>query len=280
MHLATSSILETISPSGSEEFVMQSRSIRYVSFLLAVLIGISVCSIESDAQRRRRRRTRRAPRPVVTNPAIAPPGAEQSPGAGDERIISTADENTNGTESSESSPSKRSRTATKTTDGADMQQTINALSNQVNRLNDRLTQMQENDRSLIDMERLTRAEQRSESLRAQLLDTESKLADLQSRLEQIDYDLKPENIDRSIAGYGSLHPEEAREARRRQFENEKTRVQAQIKILETSRTRLETSIQTADAEVDGLRRRLEQRQQENLGSSQAEPRPSNNRKPE
>lgn len=272
MHLPTSGILETTSPSGSEEFVMQSRFIRYGAFLLVVLVALSVCSIETDAQRRRKRRARRAPRPVVTNPAIAPPGAEQSPGAGDERIISTADENTESTESP-----KRPRT-TKTT-SADMQQTIDALSNQVNRLNDRLTQMQENDRSLIDMERLTRAEQRSESLRAQQLDTESKLADMESRLEQIDYDLKPENIDRSIAGYGSVHPEEAREARRRQLENEKSRLQAQVKILETSRARLETSIQTADAEVDALRRRLEQRQQESSGSSQAEPRPSN-RKPE
>ncbi len=50
-----------------------------------------------------------------------------------------------------------------------MQQTINALSNQVNRLTDKLTQMQGNDRSLLDMERLTRAEQRSESLRSQQL---------------------------------------------------------------------------------------------------------------
>ena len=72
---------------------MQTRSIRYIAFLLAILIGISVCSIETDAQRRRKRRARRAPRPVVTNPAIAPPGSEQ--GDSSEKIISTADENGN-----------------------------------------------------------------------------------------------------------------------------------------------------------------------------------------
>ena len=136
-----------------------------------------------------------------------------------------------------------------------MQDTINALSNQVDRLNDKLSQMQENDRSLIDMERLTRAEQRAESLRAQQVDVESKLADLQVKLEQIEYALKPENIERA-AGFGTVHPEEARETRRRQLESEKARTQAQIRILETSRARLETAVNTADAEVDALRRRI------------------------
>jgi len=69
--------------------------------------------------------------------------------------------------------------------------------------------------------------------------------------------LRPENIERA-AGYGTVHPEEAREARRRQLENEKSRLQAQEKILETSRARLETSLATADAEVDSLRQKIEQ----------------------
>jgi DNA repair exonuclease SbcCD ATPase subunit len=148
-----------------------------------------------------------------------------------------------------------------------MKDTINALSNQVDRLNDKLTQMQENDRSLIDMERLTRAEQRAESLRLQQIDVESKLADLQARLEQVEYALKPENIERS-SGFGTVHPEEARDARRRQLETEKKSTQAQIRILETSRARLETAVSTADAEVDALRQRIEaQRAQQSVGGS-------------
>jgi predicted nucleic acid-binding Zn-ribbon protein len=153
-----------------------------------------------------------------------------------------------------------------------MQQTIDALSNQVNRLNDKLTQMQETDRSLIDMERLTRAEQRAESVRAQMLDTESKLADLQARMDQVDYSLRPENIDRSVAGYGTVHPEDARDSRRRQLENEKARLQAQITLLENSRTRLQSSLSTAEAEVDLLRRRIDQKQLDN--SSLVEPSPT------
>ena len=256
---------------------MQSKSIRYSTFLLALLFVLSVCVIDTDAQSRRKRRARRVRRPpvvrpVVTNPAIAPPGSEQAIGPDGERIISTADQSPTELSQAADEPVPAKKNSTKTgNDG--VQQTINNLSNQVERLNDKLTQMQENDRALIDMERLTRAEQRAESLRSQQIDVESKLADLQSKLELIEYQLKPENIERA-AGYGTVHPEEARDTRRRQLENERTRAQAQVRILETSRTRLETAVQTADLEVDTLRRKLETQQatQDTSGTTQAEPR--------
>lgn len=265
---------------------MQNRSIRYGAFLLVVLIGLSVFSIDADAQRRRKHRTRRARKPVatrrvITNPAIAPAGSETTSGADSEKIISTADQSATEAEQTTEGVRPKKSGATKSSSDVDMQQTINALSNQVDRLNDKLTQMQQNDRTLIDMERLTRAEQRAESLRAQQVDVESKLADLQSKLEQIEYQLRPENIERA-AGYGTVHPEEVRDVRRRQLENERTRVLAQVKILETSRARLETSVATADAEVDSLRRKIElqQAQQDTSGTTNTEPRPARRDKPE
>ena len=234
--------------------------IRYSAFLLAALITLSLCLIEADAQRRRSRRVRRTPRPVVTNPQIAPPGSE-SVGPDGEAIISTADESTGEPTTTPQTPEQK-----KAASEREMQRTINALSNQVDRLNNKLTKMEENDRSLVDMERLTRAEQRAENLRMQQIDVESKLADLQARLDQTEWAIKPENIERLNAGYGSVRPEEARETRRRQLEGEKNRLLAQIRILETSKARLEQSVATADAEVDLLRARLEQkRQQENSG---------------
>ncbi len=105
-----------------------------------------------------------------------------------------------------------------------MQQTITTLSNQVNKLNDELTQMQEDDRYQLDMERLTRAEQRAEQLRSQLIDIQSKIADFESRLEQIEWALRPENIESAAAGYGSTRPEQARDARKKQLEGERARV--------------------------------------------------------
>ena len=263
---------------------MQNRFLRQTAFLLSVIVLISLCVVDAGAKGRRRRShraTRKVVRPVVTNPAIAPPGSEQTPGSDSEKIISTADQSATDTEqTNESAPPKKSNTSRKTASD-DMQQTINQLSNQVERLNDKLTEMQQNDRTLIDMERLTRAEQRAESLRAQQVDVESKLADLQSRLEQIDYELKPENIEHA-AGFGTVHPEEAREQRRRQLESERGRVLAQVKILETSRERLEQSLVTADAEVDALRRKIEQQQatQDASGTTRPEPRPARRPKPE
>lgn len=254
---------------------MQNRLIRLSAMLLAVLVVVGTCLVDAGAQSRRRRRTRRARvtkpvvRPVVTNPDIAAPGAE-STGQDGEKIISTADQTLTESESTpEETPTKKPNA--KTSGDVEMKQTINALSNQVDRLNDKLTQMQEVERTRLDMERLTRAEQRAESLRVQQVDVESKLADLQSKLEQIEFMMKPENIERA-AGFGTVHPEEARESRRRQLENERKRVQAQINILETSRTRLETAVRTADAEVDSLRRKIEmqQAQQDTSGVTNSE----------
>src|SRR5690242_302779 len=86
-----------------------------------------------------------------------------------------------------------------------------------------------------------------EALRSQLNDVQAKEAELQTRLKQLDEDLKPENIEKYFALNGSTHPEELREERRRQLEGERGRVQAQLDQLGASRTRLETAIATAEA---------------------------------
>ena len=111
----------------------------------------------------------------------------------------------------------------------------------------------------MDMERLTRAEQRAEQLRGQLMDTQAKIADFEARLEQLEFALRPESIEASTAGYGSTRPEVAREARKKQLEGERNRVQAQLKLAETSRSRLEVAVANADAEVDNSRAKLDQR---------------------
>jgi hypothetical protein len=265
---------------------MQSQFIRKAAFLVAVLVAISFCLIDADAQTRRRRRQRRVVRPVITNPVITPAEEQKATESGD-KIISTADETPDAqadeaTQSTETKSKKGKSTAKPAAGDEDIQQTINGLSNQVNRLNDKLSQMQETDQALMDMERLTRAEQRAEALRSQQVEVESKLADLQSRLEETEFYLKPENIERGMATYGSTRPEEAREARRRKLESDRNRILAQIKILETSRVRLESAVATADAECDLLRRRLElRRAQESTSLDPTESRPANNRrKPE
>jgi hypothetical protein len=85
------------------------------------------------------------------------------------------------------------------------------------------------------------------SLRAQLTEVQTKQSELQMRLQQLGEALKPENIESSLAGVGSTHPEELRAQRRRQLENEKAGVSAQLEQLAISQRRLETAIAQADA---------------------------------
>ena len=86
-----------------------------------------------------------------------------------------------------------------------------------------------------------------ERLKARLLDVQAHEADLRTRLQELDESLKPENIERSLAGVGSTRPEELREQRRRQLSIQRDGVLAQLQTLETSRTRLETALANAEA---------------------------------
>lgn len=254
---------------GTKDQVTNALSHRLMRVLLVAFVILSFCVPESGAQKRRKRRRHARPvaaKPVITNPTIAPPTATPSPAAGDVKVISTAEQD--GTESDQpTGQPRKTRSAKPTPDqNDDIQQTITTLSNQVNKLTNKLSQMQEDDRYMMDMERLTRAEQRAEALRAQLIDVQGKMADFQSRLEQIEYSLKPENVERATQSYGTVHPEEARDSRRRQLENERSRVQAQLSILETSKIRLEQAIATADSEVDLLRARLNQQRDQDAAT--------------
>ena len=239
---------------------MPLRIRNYMKFFVAAFLLVSFCLVEADAQTKKKR-TRRttakapAPKPVITNPPIAPPTPTP---ADDVKIISTADAPAEPAESPDpsatASPAKKSEGS-----NDEMQKTINNLANQVDRLNDKLSQMNDDDRYHLDMERLTRAEQRAEQLRSQMIDTESKIADIEVKLEQIEYAIKPENIDRATQGYGSTRPEEAREARRRQLESERTRLKSQLALLQTSKSRLAVACNSADNEVDSLRAKLQQK---------------------
>lgn len=91
------------------------------------------------------------------------------------------------------------------------------------------------------------AAQTAEKLRAQLRDVQAEEATLQARAQQLDWDLKPENIERYFSATGSTRPEELREQRRRQLQHEKESVSARLVQLEASRLRLESAIGAADA---------------------------------
>lgn len=250
---------------------MPVRLQNYSKIFFSLCLILTFCLIEGEAQTRKKRTRRSTPKPavtkpVITNPTIAPPStsaptAENVTPANDVKIISTADQTT--TEQTEPAEPKKPKAATSNQPAPDdMQQTINKLSTQVDRLNDKLSQMQDDDRYALEMERLTRAEQRAEQLRMQLVDVQSKIADLEAQLEGIEFALRPENIERATATFGSTRPEEARQARQRQLESERNRVKAQLRILATSQSRLEVSCANADNEVELLRAKLQQRREQ------------------
>lgn len=91
-----------------------------------------------------------------------------------------------------------------------------------------------------------RAAEALETLKLQLIELQGRDENLRSRLQQLDYELKPENIERSLAGIGSTKPEELREHRRRQLSIERDAFVAHLQTLEMQRVRLERAIVDAE----------------------------------
>jgi len=185
---------------------------------------------DSNAQKRKRKRRSSAPR--ITNPEIYQPPTNENASAGE------------------------TTSPTPTPDPEAMKKTIQTLSNQVDKLTDKINQMDESQRSLVDLERLARAEQRSSQLRSEQRDVQSKIGELEVRLEDVTFALKPENVDRATAVYGTTRPEELRAQRRKQLETERDRVQRQLEQLRASDLRLTEAIATSDAEIERLQQRL------------------------
>jgi DNA repair exonuclease SbcCD ATPase subunit len=222
------------------------RKVVLVSLAIVMIAGLFL--IDSNAQRRSRHTRRRSPAPRITNPAIYQPTPNDNSNTSAETSGSeslNANQNPEAAQTSGESPEE-------------MRKTIRTLSTQVDKLNEKLGQMEQSQRSLLDLERLSRAEQRATSLRAQLREVQQKKSDAEARLEEIDYALKPENIERATAGYGSTRPEEVRAQRKRQLESERGRVSKDLDQLTASETQLNEAIAASDVEVERLRKRLEE----------------------
>jgi CRISPR/Cas system CSM-associated protein Csm2 small subunit len=104
---------------------------------------------------------------------------------------------------------------------------------------------------------LTKAETRAESLRKQLFELIEKENSYKTKLDTLEYDMRPEVIERQVAFAGSLRPEELREARRKNLEAEKRSLTSLLLDLQSTRTNLEQNVQRADQMVEKLRAVLE-----------------------
>jgi len=86
----------------------------------------------------------------------------------------------------------------------------------------------------------------AQQLRNELSQMKDREAEIGLRLQELEYELKPENIERYFAGTGSTRPEDLREARRKKLQLEKDRLQQQLNEIGQDRPRLEAAIQNAE----------------------------------
>jgi chromosome segregation ATPase len=92
-----------------------------------------------------------------------------------------------------------------------------------------------------------------ERLRAQLRDAVDREAQLQDRAGKLDEDLRPENVERSVATVGTTDAAALRDRRREQLEKEKADVTGQLSEVSAKRARLEAEIAAAEAEAVRLK---------------------------
>jgi len=105
-------------------------------------------------------------------------------------------------------------------------------------------------------EQLKKEEQRVETLQKELADIGARETSLQNRLDEIEPQLRADQIEQARAGVGSMRPEEDREAMKQRLTNEKRRIQAQLDQFQQNRVRIQSSISSAEASIVTLRQRL------------------------
>ena len=242
---------------------------RTASALFLLLATLFVLLPEARSQQRPRP-SRRQTNPV--RPASVPvpaPVATPTPDASEPRLIRSAEDLAAQEDSPQQTPTRQTprRTAGRARRGTDaaeeseqeeqLRRTVNRLSDQMTRLSEEMTAIKGEQRTLVDLERLSRAEQRAEGLRAQLRDVMDKEFALQERSAQIEDEVQPDAIERRAALIGSTRPSEVRDQIRRSLERERERLRVQLEMLTNSRARLEAAIVTAEAEVEKLKQRLD-----------------------
>ena len=77
-----------------------------------------------------------------------------------------------------------------------------------------------------------------------------------SRLAQMDEEVRPENVERSLSGVGTTRTAEMREVRRRSLEIEKRGLESLMTLITQNRARLEEDVRQADSQVSRIRQRL------------------------
>lgn len=222
---------------------------KLISVAVVAILAIFFVS-SSDAQTKRKKKTT-AKRTSSVKPVVVPPMPTTEP-----LIISRA----------EDYPLDGRVIPQTVSDAIKQVEAVDPNERQFTELRDRIKTLegdkkedydQKQRRLSLNLDILTKAEQRAETLRKQSFDLMDKENSIRTRLDQIESDLRPESIDRQIAFAGSLRPEDLRNARKRTLETEKTNQQNLLAEIQRTRTSVEANVLKADQLVDRLRVKLE-----------------------
>jgi hypothetical protein len=229
---------------------MLSRFTLKTTVALAASLSVALFTAGARPGQQRRQPSRRVTNPVDQQTA---PAADPN----EPRLVSSAEEQQEERETPRTARERRSRQQTNQQQADESRRVLEQLSTELTRLNKKVEDMEKQRRVDLVMERLGRAEQRAEAVQTQLRDTMEKEANLQARLDQLEDQSRPENIDRQLALVGTFRPDAERERLRAQYENEKRRTRELLDVNARQRQRLETSLATADQLVERLRSQLD-----------------------
>lgn len=227
------------------------KSVAKFSAACLVLFAVSFSAANAQTQKRKPRRAVAPTRAVLNIPQPANPGeAEVVSRAGDDAVqIQTISIPENRAPEPETLESKIDRVGSG----------VRELKTRVKTLEgSKASAYDEKQKRLaLNLDILTKAEQRAETLRKQMFDMVEKEGAVKMRLDQLESDARSETIDRQVAFAGSLRPEELREQRRKSVLSEKANLQSLLTQIQSSRANLDANVQRADALVEKLRFKLE-----------------------
>ena len=104
------------------------------------------------------------------------------------------------------------------------------------------------------MQLLVQAEQRLATQQKFQVELVEKEASLRSRLSQVEIDLNPQQLDRSVAFEGSSQTPEIKDNRRRALQAERASLQAVLQQLQSNLQEASRSVREAQSLVERLRR--------------------------
>ena len=226
------------------------RSILHNRKVLVILLAaVCVIAFSADADAQAPKKTAKAtpkatPKPLATPPVLT--GAEIISRSAEDYVIQ---------------PQPAATPIDKPVDGAAVSDVswLKDLQDRINKLETvkKDTYEDRQKRLLLNLDILTRAEQRSESLRKQVFEMTDKENAIKSRMDQIDYESRPEIIERILQLGGSLRPEEVRESRRKTLMAEKANLQALLVEVQRNKTTVSVNLEKAEQMVEKLRTKLE-----------------------